>query len=211
MPGPHDKIIADAAKKVLQPLGFRRKGQSRTWLDDHGWWLTVVEFQPSSFRKGSFLNVAAHWLWTANGYISFDFGSNPEWGSRVAEFEEYVSEAQFERAAHRLVVAASQEALALAQHFPSIQATADFLLIQEAKQERGSWSTHHAGVAAGLADRWRDAGTMLRSITDDRVRTTSERFIRLLPEPQKFREEADTLVAGQRKTLRLPELSASPF
>lgn len=62
MPGPHDKIIAEAAKAALRSLGFQRKGRSRTWLADHGWWLTIVEFQPSAWSKGSYLNVAAHWL-----------------------------------------------------------------------------------------------------------------------------------------------------
>jgi hypothetical protein len=57
MPGTHDRIIADAAKAALGPLGFKRKGRSRTWLADHGWWLTVVEFQPSAWSKGSYLNV----------------------------------------------------------------------------------------------------------------------------------------------------------
>ena len=37
MAGPHDRIIADAAKAALGPLGFRRKGRSRVWLADHAW------------------------------------------------------------------------------------------------------------------------------------------------------------------------------
>ena len=95
---------------ALQPLGFRRKGQSRLWGGDHGWWLAVVEFQPSGFRKGSYLNVAAHWLWSDGGYISFDLGSGADGGSRVAEFEEYDSNEQFEAAAHRLAIAAAHGA-----------------------------------------------------------------------------------------------------
>jgi len=214
MPGPHDKIIANAAKKVLQPLGLRRKGQSRTWLYDHGWWLTVVEFQPHGFRKGSFLNVSAHWLWTDNGFISFDFGSNPDWGSRVAEFEEYVSDEQFEPVAYRLAVGASHEAQKLAACFPSIHATAEVLLRREAalpEQGRGSWSTYHAGVAAGLAGRGSDADAMLRSVTSDPARSAAERFIRLLPNPQQFKNEAANLVTSQRQALRLPELDTQPF
>lgn len=34
--------------EVLAPLGVRRRSRSRTWLDDHGWWLGIVEFQPSA-------------------------------------------------------------------------------------------------------------------------------------------------------------------
>ncbi|MBO0772648.1 MAG: hypothetical protein J2P35_14415 [Actinobacteria bacterium] len=43
------EIIAEVAGQVLAPLGVRRRGRSRTWLDDHGWWLGIVEFQPSSW------------------------------------------------------------------------------------------------------------------------------------------------------------------
>ncbi|WP_081839826.1 DUF4304 domain-containing protein [Mesorhizobium sp. M1143] len=59
----HGRIIASQAKLVLKPAGFRRKGQSRIWIADRGFWLSVVEFQPSSWSKGTYLNVAVHWLW----------------------------------------------------------------------------------------------------------------------------------------------------
>ena len=89
MPGPHDKIIADAAKARLRPHGFHRKGRSRLWFADHGWWLTIVEFQPSAWSKGSNLNVAAEFLWVETGNFGFDFGG------RLAEFVEYQSDGQF--------------------------------------------------------------------------------------------------------------------
>ena len=55
----HNRIIARAAKRRLEPLGCLQKGRSRTWIDDHGWWIGVVEFQPSGWSKGSYLNVGA--------------------------------------------------------------------------------------------------------------------------------------------------------
>src|SRR5438045_5748615 len=99
MPGPHDKIITDAAKAALGRLNFRRKCRSRTWLADHGWWLTVVEFQPSSWSKGSYLNVAAHWLWSDSGHLSFDYVG------RTKGFEEYANDDQFAPLAQRLAQA----------------------------------------------------------------------------------------------------------
>lgn len=59
----HNKIIRRAAGEVLKPLGLFQVGQSRLWIDDNGWFLTLVEFQPSGFSKGSYLNVALHFLW----------------------------------------------------------------------------------------------------------------------------------------------------
>lgn len=60
---PHAKIINAVAKRILAPLGFFRKGSSRVWLQDNGWFLTVVEFQPSAYSKGTYLNVAMNFLW----------------------------------------------------------------------------------------------------------------------------------------------------
>jgi hypothetical protein len=169
--GAHEKLIAKAAKTILQPLGLRRKGQSRLWIGDHGWWLAVVEFQPSGFAEGSYLNVAAHWLWSDNGYISFDLGGGAEGGSRVAGFEAFESDEQFEGTALRLAAVAAQEVCELTARLPSIAETANLLLSKEAKSPaRGSWSTYHAGVAAGLAGRAGEANAMLRSVTDTRVK-----------------------------------------
>ena len=214
MAGSHDKIIAAAAKRALQSLDLRRKGQSRLWLGDHGWWLAVVEFQPSAFQKGSYLNVAAHWLWSEGGYISFDLGRGTEWGSRVAEFETYVSDGQFQSAADRLAALAADEVQQLAQSLPSVAAAADVLMKRESASpppSRGSWAAYHAGVAAGLADRPRNAEAMLHSVTDERVKEAADRFIALLPDAARFKAAASCLIAAQRQALRLPEMGAVHF
>ncbi|MGY0375270.1 hypothetical protein [Clostridium sp. JNZ J1-5] len=74
----HDKIIKKAAKEILIPLGMFQKGQSRCWLDDNGWYITQVEFQPSAWSKGAYLNVGVSFLWekseALNNTLSFDFG-----------------------------------------------------------------------------------------------------------------------------------------
>lgn len=74
-------------------MGLSQKGRSRIWLDDQRWWLCVVEFQPSSWSRGSYLNVGCMWLWPVRDDISFDEGY------RVEEFCEFRDEAQFEAAA----------------------------------------------------------------------------------------------------------------
>ena len=74
MPIDHNKIIKSAANTVLQKEGLSQKGNSRIWIDDNGWYLTVVEFQPSVGGKGCYLNVAVYYLWDEKEYFSFDFG-----------------------------------------------------------------------------------------------------------------------------------------
>lgn len=70
----HNKIINQAAREILKPNGLFQKGQSRVWIDDNGWFLIIVEFQPSSYDKGSYLNVSVHYLWGNKDYLSFDYG-----------------------------------------------------------------------------------------------------------------------------------------
>lgn len=70
----HNKIINQAARTVLKGQGLFQKGQSRTWIDDHGWFFIIVEFQPSNWCRGSYLNVGIHYLWHNQDYLSFDYG-----------------------------------------------------------------------------------------------------------------------------------------
>jgi hypothetical protein len=70
----HNKIINKVAGGVLKPMGLFRKGQSRIWIDDNDWFLIIVEFQPSNWDKGSYLNVAVNYLWSGKEYLSFDYG-----------------------------------------------------------------------------------------------------------------------------------------
>lgn len=83
----HNKIIRDAANSVLKPNGLFQKGTSRTWIEDNGWYLTVVEFQPSGWAKGTYLNVAIHFLWDDKDYISYDYCIHAGvYNSRVNDF-----------------------------------------------------------------------------------------------------------------------------
>jgi hypothetical protein len=215
MPGPHDRLIADAAKAVLRPLGFQRKGRSRLWFADHSWWLVVVEFQPSSWSKGSYLNVAAHWLWTDMGTISFDFGG------RLEGFEKYSSDEQFAAAAVRLAATAAKEAQRLAAMFSSLSATAKVLLMDARTPTRpasghAGWTAYNAGVAAGLVGRTDDAMEMFGSVFDGPADPTSlldiaaERMSKLASDPAQLRREVVSIIARRRHTLRLPPV-ASPL
>jgi hypothetical protein len=209
MPGPHDKIIADAAKSVLGPLNFNRKGRSRIWVADRGWWLAVVEFQPSAWSKGSSLNVAAHWLWTETGFISFDFVG------RGQEFVEYLSDAQFVTAAFRLAEGAAHEAQRLLYMFSSLDATARVLRDESPGDPR--WAAYHAGIVAGLLGDADEAKKMFSRVLDIpappglMLHSTAALMGGLATKPLDFRREAVALIERQRNALRLPPLDASPF
>jgi hypothetical protein len=59
---PHNKILQAATRQALKPLGVVQNGRSRKWIDDNGWWLGIVYFQPSS-GQSSRLELGVGWLW----------------------------------------------------------------------------------------------------------------------------------------------------
>ncbi len=75
----HDKIINMAAKKVLNSHGLFRKGTSRTWLDDNGYFMIFVVFDASNWSQGSYLGVGIDFLWEKweglNDTFAYDYGS----------------------------------------------------------------------------------------------------------------------------------------
>jgi hypothetical protein len=139
-PPDHNIVLADAAKAVLAPMGLVRKGRSRTWLDDRIWHLIVVEFQPSAWSKGSYLNVGAMWLWYEKDHFSFDHGY------RVQEFESAGS-LDWSARSRALAEAAAKRVGELREEISDL-AAADQVL-REGRRKVG-WPLFDAAVAAGL-------------------------------------------------------------
>lgn len=86
----HNRLIAKVAKSVFKPHGIIRKGQSRTWLDDNNWFTTVIEFQPSNWSRGSYLNIGVNFHWFDKDYFSYDIGG------RMKSFKEFSIPSDFE-------------------------------------------------------------------------------------------------------------------
>lgn len=49
---PHNKIIKTTVKKFLEPEKLFQIGSSRSWLDDQGYYMILVEFASSGYSKG---------------------------------------------------------------------------------------------------------------------------------------------------------------
>jgi hypothetical protein len=125
-PPDHNRLLISAAKAELLPIGCAQKGRSRTWLDDHEWWVGVVEFQPSAWSKGSYLNVGVCWLWYEKDYYSFDAALGAH-GSRVESFHEFDGTDAFASSARVLSQRARDEVLALREQLSSLRRTSKFL------------------------------------------------------------------------------------
>lgn len=134
--------LAAAARRILSPLGCKQIGRSRTWIADQRFWVIVIELQPSSFSRGSYLNVGVSWLWYAKGYWSFDHGC------RVEGFHPFRDEHQFANEAEELMLQAAEEVHTLRTRFASLPSIARELT---PKSDTSAWPVYHAAVAAGLA------------------------------------------------------------
>jgi hypothetical protein len=85
----HNKLLKKVAKERLKPFRITQKGSSRTFLFDNGWWTIVIEFQPTSYSKGSYLNIVLDFNFYPRDYFAFTYGN------REKGFEEANDEALF--------------------------------------------------------------------------------------------------------------------
>jgi tetratricopeptide (TPR) repeat protein len=206
---PHNRLVTQAAKEVLAPLGLTQKGRSRVWLDDHAWWLGVVEFQPSSWSRGTYLNVGAMWLWRRDDdYVYFTLGD------RVDEpFREYEDEEQFLEAAREVARRAASEVERLRGRIRDYGDVAK--AFEKEARKHGSWAAWDAAVALTLAGKPDKAselfGRAARSDPDvdwwQPVRRDAARFADLvLRDPGAVRAEVYEWIGRYREALKLPPL-----
>ncbi|GMM86926.1 hypothetical protein [Pseudoalteromonas sp. MTN2-4] len=147
----HSKLINNAAREILKPVGLVRKGQSRVWLDDNGWWLTMVEFQPSSWSKGTYLNVGVSWLWYPKDYLSFDIGY------RENSFIEFKDEDSFFSEAIALAEKAKDKALTHRRSMSSPELAKEFVLTNTAGDKQNIWACLNKGLACLHASDFQNA------------------------------------------------------
>ena len=209
----HSKVIARAAKETLSPLGIFRMGRSRTWIDDHGWWLAVIEFQPSGFSKGAYLNVGAMWLWHEKDYFTFDFANgNGDAGCRVANHIEYKDEEQFTPEAMRLASLAKDEVISLRRKLVSIHDAARYLP-GKAVRDGSPWTHLSAAIALGYAGRTFRARWLFKSLErkkavhdwEVRLKESARGFADVLNQPCDFQRYVKDAIWRTRRLLKLPE------
>lgn len=203
----HDRIIAEAAKRELAPLGFKRKGRSRLWIADRGYWASIVEFQPSQWSRGSYLNVTPHWLWGLTDGLSFD---RPVEG--VRSFIEFETADSFAPLAAEQARTAARTSVELEATFSDIRRTAGILIADhEGGRHPGGWPGYHAAVAAGLLGDF-EASHRLLETTINSFATWRPDFIlgfRELDEatadPSRFHHLIERRISTHRADLGLPD------
>ncbi|WP_405680901.1 hypothetical protein OG239_02540 [Streptomyces sp. NBC_00868] len=136
------RITASAAWASLKPLGLAQRGRSRVWIDDHGWWLGVVELTPPR-TAGSGLYIGAMWMWHDVDHLAFRVEA-----VRIGP-ELFRTEDQFTPLALELSRRAAAEVSAQREKFPALPDIARYLMSRPVR--RGFlWDGFDAGIAAAL-------------------------------------------------------------
>lgn len=107
----HSKVINQICKEVLVSIGLFQKGTSRIYLDDNDYFFTVVEFQPSSWEKGTYLNIGLTFLWEHDQPDTLTFEFSRQVAGRYGEFVRFENEMQFRNEVTNLAQIAKEEVL----------------------------------------------------------------------------------------------------
>lgn len=161
MPTDHNAAIAAEARLVLKPLGLVRHGKSRVWIDDHGWWSIQVEFQPSAWSMGSYLNVGITWLLYEGSSSAFHIGSRVN-----VPFIEATGNETFKHDAQVLAMRAKEEVESLRSRFSTLEAAAAHYWDNG---RNGTWDDYYFGVLLGLLGDVPNAKMAFASVPTHRV------------------------------------------
>ena len=138
----HNKLIAKIAKSIFKPEGIIRKGQSRVWLDDNDWYTTVIEFQPSNWGRGSYLNVGVNFNWYAKDYFSFDIGG------RIKPFNEFKDKDDFEKVITEYCETTLKTVSDFRKKLNNINNSTKFMTTSLSDQN--IWGNYHLAIFYGL-------------------------------------------------------------
>lgn len=198
----HGRIIAAAAKAALGPLGLRRKGQSRIWYSDQRFWVIFVEFQPSGWSKGSYLNIGIRWLWHAESGID-------QW-DRPVDFVPFENAEQFAPLMKDMAARAAQEVEIRKDRFKTFADICQYLV---ARATRDSWPVYNAAIATGLAGDEEISRRFFQRMKDWetygydwelQLKADGAALGALLFDPEKFRAKVLSIIERKRALMKLP-------
>jgi hypothetical protein len=200
----HSRILAKAASELFKPLGVYQKGRSRSWIDDQGWWIGHVEFQPSSWSKGTYLNVGVMWLWYEKDYFSFDVGN------RVAQFVSYTDDEQFAKEASRLVQLASEKILEYRKMFREVGDAKKYLI--EHANTANLWNSLYAAIVCGCAGDANRARGFFEHLQQckaeyqwqEALKERAEYLVGLVDDHDIFKAHIEKTILRARQLLKLP-------
>jgi hypothetical protein len=196
------EAIDAAARAALEPLGLVRL-DAGTWLDDHGWWVVVADFETVGAR-GTRLVLYADFLWHVRDRPERSVAARVRERGRLLDQDgrelacaAQLDEAELVDAAARLAERAATEVRSWREAFPTMRSWSAYL--DGSAEDGGLWREYDAAVAAGLAGEGDRARRWFDRVFDHPVRPE------MYPDP-----DADHVVQAQRVAAALTARLAEP-
>jgi hypothetical protein len=198
---PGQTLLERTAHAALAPLGLVRLPGRPAWLDDHGWWVVVVEFDTTPAR-GTTLVVFADFLWHVRDRPARTVGARVRERGRLldqdgAELSMRDSATDVAALAAKMAGRAVEELTAWREGFPTLRSWAAYL---DGSAEEGSvWREYDAAVATALAG------------DDARARQWFDRVFDHPVRPELFAEpDPDAVAEAQRVAVSLTAQLGEP-
>jgi hypothetical protein len=151
-----NKIITKIAKETFNGQGLKQKGQSRLWYFSGDYYLILIEFQPSAWDKGTYLNVGLDFNWYPKDYFAFEFGH------RLSDFKSLENEEQFISEIQRLCDLTLKKVDEYKQIFTDRKTAGDKLL--KLHNKSNDWEKFNLGVLFGLGGHYDKAINYLKKV-----------------------------------------------
>ncbi|MDR2578995.1 MAG: hypothetical protein LBC70_09370 [Chitinispirillales bacterium] len=139
----HNKIIKAIAKKSFIPYGIKQKGQSRSFIDDNGWYIIIIGFQPSKYGNGTYLNIGINFNWYVKDFFSFDIGG------RENNFVEYINVDQYTKEINKLCDFSIQKIIEYRNKLKKINEAENYIINYEYTSD-DLWGNYHRGIISGI-------------------------------------------------------------
>ncbi len=202
----HNKIIIKTATELLKIHGITRKGQSRIFLDDHCWFITIIEFQPHRWERGTFLNVGVNFNWYENDYFSFDIGN------RETPFIEFTDEETFQIEIENLCALALKKANEYKESLKTAQAAHEKISNFEFVSDT-LWGNYHKGIISGLIGDFNSMKNYFEKLLNvehnvewaNELKERTKLLLDYSTNLGSFKSEIEKIVAKTRKLKKLPE------
>jgi hypothetical protein len=197
----HGRLIAAAAKAALAPLGCVRKGQSRVWYSDQRYWVIAVEFQPSGWSKGSYLNIHIAWLWKESRGYAHSY--------RPVDFLPFSNAEQFAPLISEMAAVAAREVSSLRKRLKSFSDICTYII---ESTPRDCWHDYHTAVASGLARDFTTAHEYFERLAawsthgyawEDTLKKDSAALAAIVDQPGVFRSAILSIIEKRRELMRL--------
>jgi hypothetical protein len=202
----HNKLLKKIAKERLKPYEIVQQGQSRTFLYDRGWFTIVIEFQPSSWSKGTYLNIGVDFNFYPRDYFAFGYGY------REKGFEEFKDEEQFNKLVNELCELTIKRVQELEQKFTDLWTA---LKTVEKEKADDTWRIYEVAILNILTSNFDKARKQLFQVSKTNCeydweierKKVADELLDWLKEKPRDLDKIENLINKTRQLKKLPTVT----